>query len=204
MVFYFTCANKKFIIYMGKDKYENDDLIKYGFPEDVWFHVDGLSSAHVYIRMPKGMTWEELPEDVIEDCCQLCKANSIQGSKQNNVVIQYTPWANLVKTKGMEAGAVLFRDEKLVKRFTVDKKKNEIINRLNKTKVEKQVDLAAAKETRSREQSLKEKKEKKEAQIRDREQREKNIQDKALRNYSSLMKEEDMTDNSSFNESDFM
>jgi len=22
---------------MGKDKYENEDLIKYGWPEDLWF-----------------------------------------------------------------------------------------------------------------------------------------------------------------------
>lgn len=40
-------------MYMGRDKYENEDLIKYGFPEDVWFHVDNLSSAHVYLRLPK-------------------------------------------------------------------------------------------------------------------------------------------------------
>jgi predicted ribosome quality control (RQC) complex YloA/Tae2 family protein len=25
---------------MGKDKVENEDLIKYGDEEDVWFHVD--------------------------------------------------------------------------------------------------------------------------------------------------------------------
>ena len=49
---------------MGKDKYENEDLIAYGWPEDVWcvikvvylinrFHVDEVSSAHVYIRLNK-------------------------------------------------------------------------------------------------------------------------------------------------------
>lgn len=42
------------VLYMGKDKYENEDLIRYGFPEDVWFHVDNLSSAHVYLRMNRG------------------------------------------------------------------------------------------------------------------------------------------------------
>ena len=42
------------MMYMGKDKYENEDLIRYGFPEDVWFHVDNLSSAHVYLRMNRG------------------------------------------------------------------------------------------------------------------------------------------------------
>ena len=25
-----------FIIYMGLDKHENEDLIKYGLPEDIW------------------------------------------------------------------------------------------------------------------------------------------------------------------------
>lgn len=34
-------------LYMGEDKFENEDLIKYGWPEDFWFHVDNLSSAHV-------------------------------------------------------------------------------------------------------------------------------------------------------------
>lgn len=28
-------------------QFENEDLIKYAYPEDVWFHVDKLSSAHV-------------------------------------------------------------------------------------------------------------------------------------------------------------
>lgn len=33
------------------DRYENEDLIAYGWPEDVWFHVDDMSSAHVYLRL---------------------------------------------------------------------------------------------------------------------------------------------------------
>jgi NFACT protein RNA binding domain len=41
MVFYFsTNAHKQgedaWLIYMGKDKYENEDLIKHGWPVDVW------------------------------------------------------------------------------------------------------------------------------------------------------------------------
>jgi len=26
----------EWVIYMGKDKFENEDLIKHGWPEDVW------------------------------------------------------------------------------------------------------------------------------------------------------------------------
>ena len=65
---------------MGRDKYENEELIKYSFPEDIWFHVDNFSSAHVYIRLPKGSTMDNLSEQVLEDMAQLTKANSIEGS----------------------------------------------------------------------------------------------------------------------------
>ena len=62
----------------------DEDLIKFAWPQDVWFHVDKLSSAHVYLRMPEGMDWEKIPEPLLVDCAQLVKANSIEGKK--NVV----------------------------------------------------------------------------------------------------------------------
>ena len=40
------------VVYMGKDQDENDELIEHGWKSDVWFHVDSLSSAHVYLRLP--------------------------------------------------------------------------------------------------------------------------------------------------------
>jgi len=60
MVYYFETSDGH-LIYMGKDKFENEDLIKYGWEEDIWFHVDDLSSAHVYLRMKAGETWTTLP-----------------------------------------------------------------------------------------------------------------------------------------------
>jgi hypothetical protein len=30
----------------GADKYENEDLIKYGWPEDIWFHVSNTYHDH--------------------------------------------------------------------------------------------------------------------------------------------------------------
>ena len=52
MVLYFTSnsTSPPVVIYTGEDKHVNEDLLKYGFPEDFWFHVDKLSSAHVYLR----------------------------------------------------------------------------------------------------------------------------------------------------------
>lgn len=39
MVFYFKARPEvgDYVIYMGLDKHENEDLIKYGLPEDIWY-----------------------------------------------------------------------------------------------------------------------------------------------------------------------
>lgn len=43
------------------------------------FHVDKMSSAHVYVRLHKGQSLDDISEALLEDCAQLVKANSIQG-----------------------------------------------------------------------------------------------------------------------------
>ena len=61
----------------------DEDLIKYAWPQDVWFHVDKLSSAHVYLRLPESITsWEAIPDALLVDCAQLVKANSIEGESR--------------------------------------------------------------------------------------------------------------------------
>lgn len=100
------------------------------------FHVDNLSSAHVYLRLPEGKTIDDIPEDVLIDCMQLVKQNSIVGCKQNNVSIVYTPWSNLKKRPSYEVGQVGFVKERDVRKGKVEKKCNAIINRLERTRVE--------------------------------------------------------------------
>lgn len=59
----------------------DEDLIKYAWPQDIWFHVDKLSSAHVYLRLPENIpSWDAIPEVLLQDCAQLVKANSIEGA----------------------------------------------------------------------------------------------------------------------------
>jgi hypothetical protein len=43
------------------------------------FHVDKLSSAHIYLRLRDGETWDNIPEELLTDLGQLTKANSIEG-----------------------------------------------------------------------------------------------------------------------------
>ncbi|KAF8955268.1 hypothetical protein BDZ97DRAFT_306530 [Flammula alnicola] len=142
MVLFFTSTtvNPPAIIYMGRDKVENEELIKYAWPQDVWFHVDKLSSAHVYLRMSEEMSWDNIPEALLTDCAQLVKANSIEGNKKDNLTVIYTPADNLKKTGDMAVGQVSFHNDKKVKRVYVIKRENPIVNRLNKTKDERVVD----------------------------------------------------------------
>ncbi|KAF4517125.1 hypothetical protein B566_EDAN008884 [Ephemera danica] len=100
------------ILFMGLDKYENEDLIKWGWPEDVWFHVDKVSSAHVYLRLKPSILWlgiylecivliigqslDDVPSVVIEEAAQLVKANSIQGNKMNDIDVVYTIWPSRI------------------------------------------------------------------------------------------------------------
>ena len=78
---------------------------------------------------------------MLTDCAHLTKANSIEGNKKDNVTIIYTPWSNLKKSGSMATGQVGFKDNKMVRRVYVEKRENAIVNRLNKTKLEKYPDL---------------------------------------------------------------
>ncbi|KAH8712329.1 Coiled-coil domain-containing protein 25 [Beauveria bassiana] len=152
MVYYYTSAvvDPPGFIYVGKDKFENEDLIKFGWDED--FHVDKLSSAHIYLRMNEGQQWDSLPENLVMDLAQLTKANSIEGNKKDNITVIYTPWSNLKKDGSMEIGQVSFKNPRLVKRVLVSERENAIVNRLNKTKTEvKQPDFKQQKDDHDKE-----------------------------------------------------
>ena len=138
MVFFFVSAiDPDVIIYMGKDKYENEDLLRWAWPDkDIWFHVEDLSSAHVYLRLKEPVeSIDDISDEIIQECAQLTKANSIAGCKKASCGINYTWAKNLKKTIGMEVGAVTFHSHKAVKRISIDKDKD-IVKRIMKTKSE--------------------------------------------------------------------
>jgi len=193
-------------IFMGIDKNENEDLIKWGWPEDVWFHVDKVSSAHVYLRLQSGQTVDDIPPPLLEDCAQLVKANSIKGNKMNNVDVVYTMWANLKKTAGMDVGQVGFHRDKEVRKIRVEKRSNEAMNRLNKTKEERHPDLRLEREERDRKERDDQKQQLRHQKEREKEEEKRKMEQSELRNYSSLMKEDNMRSNheAGYDSDDFM
>lgn len=97
---------------MGRDKVENEDLIKYGTDRDVWFHVDKLSSAHVYVRLPdseeeeqgsSSYGWENMPEGLVRDCAQLTKVSKksvAEGSEvEQGVTMKKRGWFGKVEKR---------------------------------------------------------------------------------------------------------
>ncbi|KAK9510495.1 hypothetical protein O3M35_005269 [Rhynocoris fuscipes] len=204
MVYYFESrvVSPPVTLFMGFDKYENEDLIKWGWPEDVWFHVDKVSSAHVYLRLREGQTIDDIPSAVLEDAAQLVKANSIMGNKMNDVDVVYTMWYNLKKTDGMEPGQVAYHKEKEVRKIRVAKRINEIVNRLNKTKREEHPDLRAEREARDAREREDKKRIQRELREKQKEEEKRKKEEAELRSYSTLMKPENMTSNRDGNDSD--
>lgn len=136
-----TGNDKRYIIYMGKDKFENDPLIKNSHINDLWFHVDKLSSAHIYLKLSsedRAIEFDDLKLEpmLLDALAQFTKANSIKGNKANNVTIIYTPVNNLHTDGSMDTGVVTFKNPRKVKRINVGKRINAIINKINKTKRE--------------------------------------------------------------------
>lgn len=165
----FAVSAPEHIIYMGKDKFENDPLIKKSHPKNLWFHVDKHSSAHLYLQLDaqqQAINFNDLKleEDLLTQIGQLTKANSIKANKLNNITIIYTPVDNLRTDGSMDTGTVTFVNPQKLKRIHIAKRDNSIINKLNKTKTE----TSTEEFVKEQEQLLKEWQKSK--QIREREQ----------------------------------
>jgi len=209
MPFYYTLREKAaeagYVVYMGKDKFENEDLLKYGWPEDLWFHVDKLSSAHVYLRCPPRnkegapLNWKvDIPKRVIQDCCQIVKHNSIEGSKLAKCDIVITPFPNLHKDdQKMVTGQVGFHVEK--DRITLScEKDKETIKMLEKTKTWQDVDLRTEREQRDQEETVARKKAYKDQVAAEKALKKQRDEEAAARDYSLLENEDAMTSNKDF------
>jgi len=192
-----TAVDPPVVLLRGVDSYENDELIENMLPIDVWFHVDSLSSAHVYLRLKEGQTIDDIPKQLLEDACQLVKANSIQGCKLAEVKVVYTMWSNLKKLPGMKPGEVSFVNPSIVKRVNVKKEKT-IVNRLQKTEKTIVIDYESERADWDRKEAEKKKAERKINLEKKKEEERRNREAAELKSYSSLMKTENMTANTDY------
>lgn len=111
-------------------------------------------------------------------------------------------WENLKKTPDMEPGQVAYHNEKAVKMIRVERRKNEIINRLNRTKTEDYPDLRAEREKRDAQDRAEQKAKLRAQKELEKEQGKKRKEEEELRSYTALLKTENMTTNQDGNDSD--
>merc|ERR1719205_125137 len=105
----------------------------------------------------------------------------------NDVDVVYTMWGNLHKTGAMDVGQIGFHKQKAVKKIRLETSENAIVNRLNKTKVERKVDFRAEREERDKRERDEKKRAFKNLEE-EKKQEEKERQAAAeLRSYSNLM-----------------
>ncbi|KAL6930387.1 uncharacterized protein HGUI_01576 [Hanseniaspora guilliermondii] len=127
---------------MGKDKYENDLMVKLFYKEmnAVWFHVNNYSSSHVYMLLKSPIKSDVklldfVSQHHINDAMQLCKSNSVAGNKLQMVEIVSTPFINLRKSGDMDPGQVSFKSTRFLSYFTCYARDNTVLSRLEKTKI---------------------------------------------------------------------
>ena len=86
----------EYIIWLGKNKKDNWDLIDNAKSTDVWFHVGGNApSAHVILETE--IPINKLPRQVIKRCACICKSHSSSKSEKK-CPIMYTTIHYVSKT----------------------------------------------------------------------------------------------------------
>ena len=113
----------------------------------------------------------------------------------NNIDIVYTMWDNLKKTPSMEVGQVSFHNPKLVRKMRVERRINEVVNRLNKTKIEEHPNFQQQREERDGLERQDRKKVVREHKEREKDMMKKKQEEAEMKSYSSLHKPEKMSTN---------
>jgi len=90
--------NTLYNIYIGKNKYNNWELIDNATENDVWFHVANSSSSHIILETD--IPINKIPIQVIKRCACLCKSHSSSRSVKDCEII-YTNIKNITKTKNV-------------------------------------------------------------------------------------------------------
>jgi len=111
------------------------------------------------------------------------------------VRIVYTPVSNLKKENGFEIGQVTFHSTKALRYASVPRRQNEIVNRLNKTKEERNVDFAAERLARQKEDTSRRRTDEAKAKLEALKEEQRRKEAAELQSYSTAMKKDRMTSN---------
>lgn len=106
-----TKSSDGWVIYIGKNKNENDVLIsRLAQPQDIWLHVQGTEGAHVLIKNPNK---QDPPQTTLREAAQLA-ARFSRVSFGSKVRVIYT-YVKYVRKLGKDKpGLVRYENEKTI------------------------------------------------------------------------------------------
>jgi predicted ribosome quality control (RQC) complex YloA/Tae2 family protein len=91
----YTFNNIEYNIVIGKNRFQNWEIIDSSKETDIWFHAENHASAHVILET--NIPLSQIPRQVLKRCACLCKCNSKSKTLQKCPII-YTTINNVVKT----------------------------------------------------------------------------------------------------------
>lgn len=103
----------KYIIYIGSNARDNWNLIDNSYPDDLWFHLDNMPSAHIVITQQTNQI-EDIyySNQIISIAADYCKSSSKNSKNLHKAKIVYTKIKNL--KKGKEIGSVIISEPKYI------------------------------------------------------------------------------------------
>ena len=118
-----TTTSSSATITIGRNAAENERLIhcQTRTSNDIWFHLVGFASAHVYLTLPEGETINDISKETKKEIGKIVKDRSSLGRVVPLAVVAYTPWTNIKKTRKMAVGEVSFHSHLDVNLYTVKK-----------------------------------------------------------------------------------
>ncbi|KAF0979398.1 hypothetical protein FDP41_001741 [Naegleria fowleri] len=128
MVQQFYSSDQLYLITVGENAKENDTIRRQAAQNDLWFHLQDVSSPHVILSPVDRSLTTSFSSESIHQAASLCKAFSKQKSMQTSNVI-YTPRKQVkgiveidgrVEVKGYVETIKVYRDDTV--RETLKKK----------------------------------------------------------------------------------
>ncbi len=95
-------------MFVGRNDRQNDELVKMGKGNDLWFHIRDFPGSHVLVRVKRGA---DVPRGTIEEAARLAVKYSSRAKDGKGTVV-YTHVKYLKKPKGAAPGKVLVLREK--------------------------------------------------------------------------------------------
>jgi predicted ribosome quality control (RQC) complex YloA/Tae2 family protein len=85
---------------IGQNQHENHQVLDGADPADIWFHIDGMSSAHVVARLGdlKPALDRKQRGKALRQGAVLCKSHTTKAVSQRNIPIVYTECRHVEKT----------------------------------------------------------------------------------------------------------